>query len=88
MRITIDKAGRLVLPMAERERMGLKAGDALEVEPTGDGVRLTAVQESSLLVKEGNVLVFKGGVLDRDAERALQEQRDSRIQDLARQALS
>ena len=31
MKITIDKAGRVVIPAAIRERVGLKAGTELEV---------------------------------------------------------
>jgi AbrB family looped-hinge helix DNA binding protein len=88
MRIAIDKAGRLVLPKAARDRLGLKAGDVLEVQPTAEGLHLTPVHESPQLVKEGNVLVFNGGVLNRDAEELIQEQRDARLNELVRQALS
>jgi AbrB family looped-hinge helix DNA binding protein len=87
MRTTIDKAGRLVLPKQARQQLGLKAGDALDVELTSDGLCLRPVHESPRLVMEGNVLVHAGSVLGRDAGQVVQEQRDARIAELVRRAL-
>ena len=90
MRTTIDKAGRLVLPKATRDRLGLKAGDVLEIEPTGEGLHLKPVRESPRLVKEGNVLVYAAGVLDKNVSESdvVKDVRDGRIAELVRQAMS
>jgi AbrB family looped-hinge helix DNA binding protein len=43
MRTTIDKAGRVVIPAAIRERAGLLAGSELEVTEDELGIRLERV---------------------------------------------
>lgn len=88
MRTTIDKAGRLVLPKRARDRMGIKPGDELEIESDDTGVRLTLVHESPRLVKEGRVLVFAGGKLERGGTDVVEEDREARIAQLVRLALS
>ena len=35
--LTLDKAGRVVLPKALRDELGLAAGDTLELESRGEG---------------------------------------------------
>jgi AbrB family looped-hinge helix DNA binding protein len=62
MRTTIDKAGRVVIPAAMRERAGLSPGSELEV--TGDelGIRLVRVAPGPRLVKVGTRLVARPSV--------------------------
>ena len=48
MKTTIDRAGRLVIPRALRERIGLAAGGEVELELDGAAVRIEAVAGSSL----------------------------------------
>lgn len=59
MRTTIDKAGRVVIPAAMRERAGLVAGAELEVTEDGHGIRLERVAEGPRLVKVGRRLVAR-----------------------------
>lgn len=40
MKVTIDAAGRLVIPKQVRARLGLEAGSALELDEVGDHVEL------------------------------------------------
>ena len=40
MKVTIDAAGRVVIPKQVRERLGLAAGSILEIEELGDHVEL------------------------------------------------
>ena len=42
MRTTIDKAGRVVIPAAVRERAGMSPGTELEISVDEFGVRLRA----------------------------------------------
>ena len=46
MRTTIDKAGRLVIPRALRDRIGLVGGGEVEVELDGSAVRIEPVAGS------------------------------------------
>jgi len=43
MQITIDAAGRVVIPKQVRDRLGLAAGSTLELEQVGDHVELRPV---------------------------------------------
>jgi len=59
MRTTIDKAGRLVIPAAIRERAGLTPGAELEVTEDEMGIRLQRVAAGPRLVKVGRRLVAR-----------------------------
>jgi len=59
MRTSIDKAGRVVIPAAIRERAGLVAGAELEVTVDDMGVRLERVAPGPRLVKIGRRLVAR-----------------------------
>lgn len=60
-RLTIDKAGRVVIPKPLREAMNLEAGDALEIECSGEQVTLRPVRGTGPLVQERGVWVFRTG---------------------------
>ena len=59
MRITIDKAGRVVIPAGIRERAGLTAGAELEVSVDEFGIRLERVAPGPRLVKVGRRTVAR-----------------------------
>ena len=60
-RLTIDKAGRVVIPKPLREQLHLEPGDALEMETAGEQIILRPVRGSSPLRKEHGVWVFHAG---------------------------
>ena len=59
MRTTIDKAGRVVIPAAIRERAGLAPGSELDVTADEQGVRLERIAAGPRLVKIGRRLVAR-----------------------------
>ncbi len=59
MRTTIDKAGRVVIPAAIRERAGLTPGAELEITADDLGVRLERVTAPPRLVRVGKRLVAR-----------------------------
>jgi AbrB family looped-hinge helix DNA binding protein len=59
MRATIDKAGRLVIPAAVRDRAGLKPGTTIEISIDDTGVRLERVADGPRLVRVGKRLVAR-----------------------------
>ena len=59
MRTTIDKAGRVVIPAALRERAGLTPGAALEITEDDTGLRIERVAAGPRLMKIGRRLVAR-----------------------------
>ena len=60
-RLTIDKAGRVVIPKSLREELRLEPGDALELETSGEEITLRPVRGTGPLLKEHGVWVFYTG---------------------------
>jgi len=61
MMITIDPAGRVVIPKSIRERLHLVPGAELEIETQGNQIHLTAPTAESRLVQKQGLLVYDGG---------------------------
>ena len=59
MTTTIDKAGRVVIPAAVRERLGLLPGTSLEVTADDGNVTLSPVVERPTLVNRRGWLVAR-----------------------------
>jgi AbrB family looped-hinge helix DNA binding protein len=59
MRGTIDKAGRVVIPAAVREKAGLEPGTELEITVDDLGVRIERVAPGPRLIKVGKRLVAR-----------------------------
>ena len=73
MRVTIDKAGRLVLPKPLRDRVGLQPGE-VEVYADGAGLRVEAIAGDDLEEREGRLVVpASGATIDDDLIRALRD---------------
>jgi AbrB family looped-hinge helix DNA binding protein len=60
-RITIDAAGRVVLPKPLRTKLDLSPGDSLELESSGESITLRPVRNSSPLTREKGVWVYRTG---------------------------
>lgn len=80
--VTIDSAGRLVLPKAFRERLHLRAGDKLSADVVADRIELTPVPDEHVkLVRKGKrlVMVGAGPVSVVDAVKAAREEYEERL---------
>ena len=60
MRITIDRAGRVVVPKQFRDRFNLVAGTELEIKATGDGLKLRKIVSEPTLIRKKGFLVHHG----------------------------
>jgi AbrB family looped-hinge helix DNA binding protein len=86
--ISLDKAGRVVLPKELRDRLRLEAGDELLVEEADQQIVLRPVRTQATLKKERGVWVYQGGNDTKRLTESLQEQidavRDERIRELSK----
>jgi AbrB family looped-hinge helix DNA binding protein len=79
--LTIDKAGRIVIPKSLRKELDIGPGDQLELESAGERITLRPLRGESPLAKEKGVWVFRTGqplaasVTD-DLLNQIREQRD------------
>jgi AbrB family looped-hinge helix DNA binding protein len=81
-RLTMDKAGRIVIPKPLREQLRLEPGDDLEMESAGEEITLRPVRGTGPLTKEHGVWVFRTGQPmptsgTDDMLREIREERDS-----------
>ena len=60
MKITIDRAGRVVVPKQLRDRFNLVAGTELEIEAIGDGLQLRKIVSEPTLIRKKGFLVHHG----------------------------
>ena len=78
-RITIDRAGRVVVPKTLRERFNLVAGTELEIEVTGDCLQLRKLGAAPALARGRGILVHHGsGRVSLDVTEFIRAERDSR----------
>lgn len=73
MRVTMDKAGRLVLPKPLRDHVGLRAGE-VEVVADGDAIKVTPIARDDLELRNGRLVVPPSGTaIDDELVRALRD---------------
>ena len=83
MRLTVDKAGRVVLPKPLRDRFRLRPGSSLDVDVHDDHLRLIPVSQGPALVKRGGWWVHQGvPEAGADLVEAVQRHRNERLEDL------
>lgn len=60
MRITMDKAGRIVIPASLRERVGLIPGP-VDLILDGNGIRIEIDAPDNLIEKDGRLVIASSG---------------------------
>jgi AbrB family looped-hinge helix DNA binding protein len=78
--VTIDAAGRVVVPKTVRDALHLAPGDTLSLESDGESLILRPVRPGSPLKKECGIWVFRSGrrVSREETNRALESVRIER----------
>lgn len=84
-RLTLDKAGRVVIPKRLRDEMHLVAGDRLELESSGDAITLRPIQITAPLQKERGFWVYRTGrpLKDFSIPNWIDRSREERDRDIA-----
>ena len=73
MRVPIDRAGRIVIPKALRDEVGLVAGE-VELVRDGAGIRLEPVAGAGLEEDRGRLVIpAQGAPIDDDLVRQLRD---------------
>lgn len=85
IQISLDDWGRILIPDALRNRLGLKPGMTLVVEDAEQGGVQLRVQEKTALVEKDGLLVFTGELVG-DVTNIVQEARERRTQELVRRS--
>jgi AbrB family looped-hinge helix DNA binding protein len=78
-KLTLDKAGRVVLPKPLRDRLQLAPGDTLHLETEGECITLRPVRQNVVLKKELGVWVYQGEATDTSLPDLLDRERQDRL---------
>lgn len=85
MTITIDKAGRIVIPKELRQRLGLRANTALEILDHPNGLLLRVPETQPSLIKINGLLVHHGRAESAaDFDGIIESVREEHIQSMTR----
>lgn len=80
--VKVDAQGRVVIPQAERERLGLPEGGTLELLPTPEGVLLERRRRATVTVDDNGLPLVTLDELDTvtnaETVEAIHDQRDDR----------
>ena len=77
--VTLDKAGRLVLPKPVRDQLHLRAGSKLRLDVMGDHMELTQEVPEVKIVQKKDGLPVVVGWKGFDAAKAVREMREDQV---------
>jgi AbrB family looped-hinge helix DNA binding protein len=77
-KLTLDQAGRVLIPKALRRELHLGPGDTLQLESGGDEITLRPLRPKALLKKEHGVWVYQGEPCDASITELIDRNRESR----------
>ena len=80
-KLTLDKAGRIVLPKALRDQMQLGAGDTLQLESEGERITLRPIRPKVALKKECGIWVYHGELTDTSIPDLIDREREKRLRE-------
>ncbi len=76
--ITMDRAGRVLLPKTLRDQLHLQPGDELELEFQGEDITLRPQKPVDTMAKEHGIWVFYAEPADIDIVDFIRQQREER----------
>jgi AbrB family looped-hinge helix DNA binding protein len=82
-KLTLDRAGRVLIPKTLRQSLRLGPGDSLHLESVGEQITLRPVRPKALIKKEKGVWVYQGEPTSASIPDLLDRQREQRLRELA-----
>jgi AbrB family looped-hinge helix DNA binding protein len=83
-KITLDKAGRVVIPKPLREQLQIGPGDTLQLDSEGERITLRPVRPQATLKKEHGVWVYQGETTDASIADLIDREREKRLGEMRR----
>ncbi|KAB2641552.1 MAG: AbrB/MazE/SpoVT family DNA-binding domain-containing protein [Verrucomicrobia bacterium] len=86
--ITVGKAGRLVVPKAIRDNLGLREGSRLRLEVLGGKFEAVPETDGVRIVMKNGFPVIRGGppLREGDITKSIKEDREARAESLVRKS--
>lgn len=81
-KLTLDRAGRIVIPKALRKELHLAPGDTLQLDCEGDEITLRPLRPQALLKKELGVWVYQGEATHVSIPDLINREREKRLREL------
>ena len=81
--VSVDKAGRVVLPKPLRDKLRLAAGDQLLIESEGERMTLRPVRPQATMKKEYGIWVYQGELSEASIPDLIERERENRGQELS-----
>ena len=83
-KLTLDKAGRVMIPKPLRQQLRLGPGDVLQLESEGEQITLRPIRPKALLKKERGVWVYQGEPTEASVNAVIDRAREERLRDLVK----
>jgi AbrB family looped-hinge helix DNA binding protein len=81
-RLTLDRAGRVVIPKDLRKELRLAPGDTLQLNSEGEEITLRPLRPKALLKKEKGVWVYQGAATHASIPDLVDREREKRLREL------
>lgn len=79
--LTLDQAGRALIPRSVGQELRLAPGDTLRIETTDDEITLRPLRSKALIRKEHGVWVYQGEPSDVSVSSLIDRVRESRVRE-------
>jgi AbrB family looped-hinge helix DNA binding protein len=81
-KLTVDQAGRILIPKPLRNKLHLGPADILQLESEGDQITLRPVRAKAWLHKKRGLWVYRGEPTDASIVEVIDQIRKKRLRDL------
>ena len=83
IKVSLDRAGRVVLPKPLRDKMRLEPGDQLSIESAGERITLRPIRPEVPLKKEYGIWVYQGSKSTVSLPELIDREREVRLRELS-----